>query len=177
MTLLLVDDQPAFRLAIRTMLEEEDDSCGRGPDDRHGDPSPTLRPDGAPPTPGTRHAPASAFEVVGEAEDGEQAVAMASSLRPDVVLMDVRMPRVDGPEATRRILARDASATVVLMSTARRADLGADLLDCGAVGFLPKETLDLLSLSRLLGSVPDQPHPAGEPTADPGTETGRGSVR
>jgi two-component system invasion response regulator UvrY len=67
------------------------------------------------------------------------------------VLMDVRLPGIDGPEATRRILEQDASIAVVLMSTSRRGDLGADLLDCGAVGFIPKEAMAPETLRRLLG--------------------------
>ena len=123
LSLLVVDDQPSFRVAIRAMFED-----GQGDGSQDGDP----------------------FEVVGVAVDGEQAVDLASSLRPDVVLMDVRLPGIDGPQATRLILAHDASVSVVLMSTARRADLAADLLECGAVGFLAKETLEPASLRRLL---------------------------
>ena len=70
--------------------------------------------------------------------------------------MDVRLPGIDGPEATRRILEHDESIAVVLMSTARRGDLGADLMDCGAVGFIPKEALDPEALRTLLGQLPGQ---------------------
>lgn len=91
------------------------------------------------------------YDVVGEAGDGEQAVELARLLRPDVVLMDVRLPGISGIEATRRILASDPLTIVVLLSTHAAADLPADLLDCGAAGFLRKEALDPTSLEQLVG--------------------------
>lgn len=112
---LLVDDQWAFRIAARSVLEAE-----------------------------------GGYVVVGEATDGESAVALALRLRPDVILMDVRLPGINGIEATRQILARIPTTTVVLLSTHRAADLPADLLDCGAAGFVPKESLDPAVLARLL---------------------------
>jgi DNA-binding NarL/FixJ family response regulator len=81
-------------------------------------------------------------DVVGEASDGEQAVRMARALRADVVLMDIRMPRVDGLEATRRIAADpDLDGVRVLMLTTYETDeylYGA--LRAGASGFLVKDT-------------------------------------
>jgi two-component system, NarL family, invasion response regulator UvrY len=96
-----------------------------------------------------------AYTVVGEAADGEEAVDLATALRPDLVLMDVRLPGMNGLETTRRILQRDPSTTVVLVSTVRRSDLPADLLSCGAIGFLPKESLDPVTLAQLVNGTPD----------------------
>ncbi|MFI1397240.1 response regulator [Streptomyces sp. NPDC020681] len=82
------------------------------------------------------------IEVVGEASDGEQAVALARELRPDVVLMDIRMPGVDGLEATRRILAdpRLADVRVVILTTFDVDDYVYGALRAGASGFLVKDT-------------------------------------
>jgi DNA-binding NarL/FixJ family response regulator len=80
------------------------------------------------------------MEVVGEAADGREAVAEAQRLRPEVVLMDVRMPDVDGIEATRRLLAEDGSAVKVLMLTTFDMDEYVyDALRVGASGFLLKD--------------------------------------
>lgn len=81
------------------------------------------------------------IDVVAMAEDGAQAVALASELEPDVVLMDVRMPTMDGLEATRRILSASRSPTKVVMLTTFDADEHVyDALTAGASGFLLKET-------------------------------------
>jgi DNA-binding NarL/FixJ family response regulator len=79
-------------------------------------------------------------EVVGEAADGREAVTEARRLRPDVVLMDVRMPDVDGIEATRRLLAEDSSALkVVMLTTFDMDEYVYDALRAGASGFLLKD--------------------------------------
>ena len=88
--------------------------------------------------------------VVGEAADGEAAVARVAELEPDVVLMDVSMPGVDGIEATRRLLDNGyAGAVVMLTSFSDRARV-VDALDAGAVGYLLKdsEPADVLSAVR-----------------------------
>jgi DNA-binding NarL/FixJ family response regulator len=80
------------------------------------------------------------FEVVGEAADGREAVAEAQRLKPDVVLMDVRMPEVDGIEATRRLLGRDGVETkVVMLTTFDMDEYVYDALRAGASGFLLKD--------------------------------------
>ena len=80
------------------------------------------------------------IEVVGEAEDGEEAVVVARRMRPDVVLMDLRMPRVDGAEATARIVAADPSIKVLVLTT---YDTDSDIIravEAGATGYLLKDT-------------------------------------
>jgi len=77
--------------------------------------------------------------VVGEAENGERALAAAELLRPDLVLMDIQMPEMDGIEATRRITARpELNTRVVILTTFERDDYVFDALRCGASGFLLK---------------------------------------
>lgn len=81
------------------------------------------------------------LEVVGEAEDGEAAVSAAAALRPDVVLMDIRMPGTDGLEATRRILAGgDGAPRVLVLTTFDVDDYVYEALRSGASGFLLKDT-------------------------------------
>lgn len=79
--------------------------------------------------------------VVGEAANGAEAVDLARRLRPDILLMDVRMPVMDGLEATRRILAdeRSAGVRVVVLTTFQLDDYVFDALRAGASGFLLKE--------------------------------------
>jgi DNA-binding NarL/FixJ family response regulator len=91
------------------------------------------------------------LEVVGEAGDGGEAVALVESTRPDVVLMDVRMPRVDGVEATRRIVERfGADAPRVLVLTTFDLDeLAADAIEAGASGFVLKESRPELLLAAI----------------------------
>src|SRR2546421_4359573 len=79
------------------------------------------------------------IEVVGEAADGREAVEAAASLGPDVVLMDVRMPEVDGIEATRRLLAQDGQAKVVMLTTFDMDEYVYEALRAGASGFLLKD--------------------------------------
>jgi DNA-binding NarL/FixJ family response regulator len=81
-------------------------------------------------------------EVVGEAGDGEEAVRRAADLMPDVVLMDIRMPDVDGLEATRRIAAdeRLAETKVVILTTFGLDEYVFEAIRAGAAGFLVKDT-------------------------------------
>ena len=80
------------------------------------------------------------IDVAGEAADGADAVAVAQRLRPDVILMDVRMPEVDGIEATRRILAAEGvESKVVMLTTFDMDEYVYDALRAGASGFLLKD--------------------------------------
>ena len=79
------------------------------------------------------------LEVVGEARDGREAVELADGLRPDVALMDIRMPGLDGIEATRRIAASVPQVRVVMLTTFDRSQLVYDSLLAGASGFMLKD--------------------------------------
>ena len=77
--------------------------------------------------------------VVGEAEDGEQAVTRALDLRPDVVVMDIRMPNLDGIEATRRLVDAGASSRVLILTTFDLDEYVYEALRAGAGGFMLKD--------------------------------------
>jgi DNA-binding NarL/FixJ family response regulator len=79
------------------------------------------------------------FEVAGEAESGEESVEMAKELRPDLVLMDVNLPGINGLDATRQILAGDGPEVVVLLlSTYEEEEYAPRAAECGAAAYIPK---------------------------------------
>jgi DNA-binding NarL/FixJ family response regulator len=84
--------------------------------------------------------PADGFEVVAECGDGEEAVEMVPEVGADVVLMDIRMPRVDGIEATRRLRALDDAPPVIILTTFDEDDLLWGAIEAGASGFVLKDT-------------------------------------
>jgi DNA-binding NarL/FixJ family response regulator len=96
------------------------------------------------------------LQVAGEAANGQEALDLATSLRPDVVLMDVRMPQMDGLEATRRITAdpRLESTRVIILTTFDLDEYVHEALRAGASGFLLKDTLpvDLLTAVRVVAA-------------------------
>lgn len=81
----------------------------------------------------------SGFEVVGEAESGEEAVELVGSLAPALVLMDINMGGINGIEASRQITTSRPDVTVVLLSTYQAGDLPADAATSGAVAYVNKE--------------------------------------
>jgi DNA-binding NarL/FixJ family response regulator len=91
-----------------------------------------------------------AFDVVGDAEDGEDAVQLYDSLKPDLVLMDVQMERMDGLEATRQIMEKDGKANVLLTSMSgdpAYERLGKEL---GVMAFVPKRELRPTAIKEML---------------------------
>jgi len=79
------------------------------------------------------------FEVVGEAETGESSVEMARELVPDLVLMDVNLPGINGLDATRQILTdRSDSVVVLLLSTYEEEEYAPRAAECGAAAYIPK---------------------------------------
>jgi DNA-binding NarL/FixJ family response regulator len=79
------------------------------------------------------------IDVVAEASDGREAIERARELRPDVVLMDIRMPEVDGIEATRRLLADDGGPRVLMLTTFDQNEYVYEAMKAGASGFLLKD--------------------------------------
>ena len=80
------------------------------------------------------------FEVVGEAETGEDSVAMAAELQPDLVLMDVNLPGINGLDATRQILSGSDAVVVLLLSTYEDAEYAPRAAECGAAAYIPKSS-------------------------------------
>jgi DNA-binding NarL/FixJ family response regulator len=80
------------------------------------------------------------FDVVGEAESGEDSVTMAADLQPDLVLMDVNLPGINGLDATRQILAASDSVIVFLLSTYEEAEYAPRAAECGAATYIPKSS-------------------------------------
>lgn len=93
------------------------------------------------------------FVLVAGAAGGEEAVAAAAQHRPDLVLMDVTMPGLDGFEATRLIRGLDPAPRVALVSTYDLAELGEDPLGCGACAYVAKADLDSTRLREVWDAV------------------------
>ena len=80
------------------------------------------------------------FEVVGESETGEAAVDMARDLNPDLVLMDVNLPGINGLDATRQILKDSDRVIILLLSTYEEAEYAPRAAECGAAAYIPKSS-------------------------------------
>ena len=91
------------------------------------------------------------YEVVGQAADGEEAVRVAADVSPDVVVMDVMMPKKDGVEACREIMESAPETRVVMLTASTEDDAVVEAVAAGATGYLQKET----GLDRLLSAMRD----------------------
>ena len=91
------------------------------------------------------------FEVVGQAGDGEEAIRVAAEVLPNVVVMDVMMPKMDGVEACREIMAASPETRVVMLTASSEEDAVIEAIAAGATGYLLKET----GRDRLLSTVRD----------------------
>jgi DNA-binding NarL/FixJ family response regulator len=93
---------------------------------------------------------AEGFEVVGEAEDGLGAIELVAALAPELVLLDIQLPDIDGFEVAERLLARDPGLAIVLVSSRDRSQYGRRVDESGARGFVAKGDLSGAALEGLL---------------------------
>jgi DNA-binding NarL/FixJ family response regulator len=95
---------------------------------------------------------AEGFTVVGEAADGHQAIAAAQRLEPDLILLDVQLPDIDGFEVAAQVAALGLRSVVVLTSSRAQREYGSLVAESPARGFIPKEELSGATLSRLVST-------------------------
>jgi DNA-binding NarL/FixJ family response regulator len=94
---------------------------------------------------------AEGFDVVGEVEDGASALAAVAEQGPELVLLDIQLPDLDGFEVARRLLADDPELRIVLISSRDRSQYGSLVDASGVLGFVCKDDLTGAALERLLG--------------------------
>jgi AmiR/NasT family two-component response regulator len=99
------------------------------------------------------------FDVCGSARDGQEAVELALELRPDVVVLDVKMPRIDGVEAARRILA-GGFVPIVMLTAYGYGELISRAVDAGIVGFVVKPFQESALIEALHEALEHEPDPA-----------------
>lgn len=106
----------------------------------------------------------SGFDVVGAAGDGESALALIKKQKPDVVLMDLVMPGMDGIETTRRALAQDPSTRVLVLTTFAEDQRVRDAIQAGAIGYLLKDVLKPELLNAIRSAAAGKPalHPEAQ---------------
>ena len=93
---------------------------------------------------------AEGFDVIGEAEDGASALEQVAALRPEVVLLDVQLPDIDGFEVAARLQRNGERSQIVLTSSRDAADFGTLVERSGARGFVPKDELSGAAIAALL---------------------------
>lgn len=93
------------------------------------------------------------FEVIGEAFDGLSGVGLAAQLSPDIVLLDIQLPDVDGFEVARRLMELDPAPTVVLTSTRDATDYGSRVRSAAAKGFIGKAELSGARLAAVVAET------------------------
>ena len=108
----------------------------------------------------------SGIEVIGQAKDGVEALELISDLRPDVALLDIRMPRLDGLEVCRRVHQASAGTRVVMVTTFGDPDYVDAALDAGAVGFLLKDSGSSLLVAATRAAVTGEVLISPEVTVD-----------
>lgn len=94
---------------------------------------------------------ADGYEVIGEAADGAHAIDAVHALRPDLVLLDIRLPDVDGFHIAKRLAADGGAPAVVLTSSHDRSDFAYEIANCPVQGFIPKSEMSAGAITSLLG--------------------------
>jgi len=100
---------------------------------------------------------AEGFDVIGEAADGEAAIIAVQALHPDVVLLDIGLPGIDGFEVAHRLAKAPGAPSLVLTSSRHASDYGQRMADSPARGFLPKHELSGAAVAALLAPAPRDP--------------------